>query len=266
MRRATAGIEALVLPPDRHAQIREALDRLRFQRQVLDDWRFLEGRPGARGVRMLFSGPPGTGKTLAAEVMATALGVDLLVVDIPRVVSKWIGETEKNLAEVFDAAERAQAVLFFDEADAFFGKRVETTDAHDRYANVETAYLLSRLERFEGLAVLATNLRQNIDAAFLRRLEFVVEFDEPAAAEREAIWRCHLPDGVPLAPDVQLAELASLYAIVGGLIRNAAVAAAFLAAAEHAPAIARRHFLHAITREYEKSGKAFPGVPAWAAA
>ena len=266
LRQANAPWDALVLPDDRHAQIREALDRLRHQRLVLDEWRFLEGRPGARGVRMLFSGPPGTGKTLAAEVMATALGVDLLVVDIPRVVSKWIGETEKNLADVFDAAERAQAVLFFDEADAFFGRRTEISDAHDRYANFETAYLLSRLERFEGLAILATNLRQNIDPAFLRRLEFSIEFDEPAAAERAAIWRCHVPEGTALARDVRLSELAGLYSIVGGLIRNAAVAAAFLAAAEDSPEIARRHFLHAIAREYEKAGRAFPGVPAGAGA
>jgi hypothetical protein len=261
LRRATAAWDALVLPADRHAQLREALDRLRHQSQVLDEWKFLEGRVGSRGVRMLFSGPPGTGKTLAAEVMAAALGVDLLVVDIPRVVSKWIGETEKNLAEVFDAAERAQAVLFFDEADAFFGKRTEISDAHDRYANFETAYLLSRLERFEGLAILATNLRQNIDTAFLRRLEFLIEFDEPAVAERAAIWQCHVPRDVGLSDDVRLADFARLYAIVGGLIRNAAVAAAFLAAGEASSQITRRHFLHAIAREYEKAGKAFPGVP-----
>jgi ATPase family associated with various cellular activities (AAA) len=265
LRRATADWKALVLPGDREAQMREALARLRHQGRVLDEWGFLKDRPGARGVRMLFSGPPGTGKTLAAEVLAADLKVDLLAVDIPRVVSKWIGETEKNLAEVFDAAERAQAVLFFDEADAFFGRRTEISDAHDRYANFETAYLLSRLERFEGLAILATNLRQNIDPAFLRRLEFVIEFDEPAAAERTRIWECHLPKKtITLADDVKLGEIAGLYAIVGGLIRNAAVAAAFLAAGEGSTEIARRHFLHAIAREYEKTGKAFPGVPAGA--
>jgi hypothetical protein len=258
--RPTATWDDLVLPPDRVAQLREALDRLRHQDVVLDDWGFLAGRRGARGVRMLLAGPPGTGKTLSAEVLAAEFGVDLLVVDISRVVSKWIGETEKNLAEVFDAAERAQAVLFFDEADALFGRRTEVSDAHDRYANLETAYLLARLEGFEGLAVLATNLRQNIDSAFTRRLEFAIDYDEPTAVQREALWRCHLPEGTPIDSDVDLTRLATMYPVVGGVIRNAATAAAFLAAAEQTP-IGRRHFVAAVRREYEKAGRAFPGAP-----
>jgi hypothetical protein len=257
----TAQWDQLILPPGRKAQLSEVLRRLLHQGTVLDQWKFLEGRPGARGVRVLLSGPPGTGKTLAAEVIAHSLGVDLMMVDISRVVSKWIGETEKHLAEAFDVAERSQAVLLFDEADALFGKRTEVSDAHDRYANLETAYLLSRLERFDGLAILSTNLKQNIDPAFLRRLEFVIDFDEPSAVEREALWRCHLPPGAPLASDVNLNELASLYPIVGGLIRNASVAAGFLAAAA-GTAISRSHLVGAIRREYEKSGRAFPGVPA----
>ena len=259
--RPTAGWDRLVLAPDRLAQLREALDRLLHQSRVIDEWGFLRDRAGARGVRMLFSGPPGTGKTLAAEVMAHTLGVDLLVVDLSRVVSKWIGETEKNLAEVFDASEHAQAVLLFDEADALFGKRTEVSDAHDRYANLETAYLLSRLERFEGLAVLSTNLRENIDDAFTRRLEFLVDFDPPASAEREALWRCHLPPDAPLADDVRLGELATLYPLVGGHIRNASVAAGFLASAAGTP-ITRGDLVRAVRREYEKSGRAFPGAPA----
>lgn len=250
----------LILPPDRLEQLREAVSRLEHQARVFDEWGFLRDRTGARGVRLLFTGPPGTGKTLSAEVLANALKVDLLVVDLSRIVSKWIGETEKNLASVFEAAERGQAALFFDEADALFGKRTEVIDAHDRYANLETAYLLTRLEQFEGLAILATNLRQNIDAAFLRRLEFVVDFEEPDREERHALWGCHLPHDVPLADDVNLYELAALYPVVGGVIRNAAVAAAFLAAADGAP-IDRRHFVHAIRREYVKAGRPFPGVP-----
>ncbi len=259
--RPAATFDDLVLPSDRMAQLREAIERLTLQARVFDEWEFLKGRTGARGVRMMFAGPPGTGKTLAAEVLAQALSVDLLLVDISRVVSKWIGETEKNLAAVFDAAERAQAVLFFDEADALFGKRTEVSDAHDRYANLETAYLLARLERFEGLCVLATNLRQNIDPAFLRRMEFVVDFHEPDREERHALWRCHVPTGAPLDDDVNLYELAALYPVVGGVVRNAAVAAAFLAASDGGP-IMRSHFIHAIRREYEKAGRAFPGAPA----
>jgi hypothetical protein len=253
----TATWDSLVLPAETTKRLHEAANRLRYQTRVLDDWRFLAGRPGARGVRVLLSGPPGTGKTLSAEVLAHELGVDLLVVDIARIVSKWIGETEKNLAEVFDAAERSQAVLFFDEADALFGRRTEVSDAHDRYANLETAYLLTRLERFEGLAVLSTNLYQNIDAAFIRRLEFVIELEEPTPAEREALWRCHLPEEAPLADDVDVPALAARYPLVGGLIRNAAVAAGFLAAA-NGGAITVAHLEGALRREYEKSGRPFP--------
>jgi hypothetical protein len=258
--RPSATWEELVLPAARLTQLREAVNRLALQVQVLDEWGFLKGRVGGRGVRMLFSGPPGTGKTLSAEVMANALDVDLLVVDLSRVVSKWIGETEKNLANVFDSAERAQAVLFFDEADALFGKRTEVSDAHDRYANLETAYLLQRLERFEGLAILATNFKQNIDAAFTRRLEFGVDFDEPDREQRFRLWRTHIPPGAPLAADVNLYELAALYPVVGGFIRNAAVAAAFLAATDGSE-ITRHHLVRAVRREYEKAGRAFPGVP-----
>jgi SpoVK/Ycf46/Vps4 family AAA+-type ATPase len=236
--------------------LQEASNRLFLQSRVFDDWKFLQGRRGARGVRMLFSGPPGTGKTLSAEVLAKSLDVDLLQVDLSRVVSKWIGETEKNLADIFLTAESAKAVLFFDEADALFGKRTEVSDAHDRYANLETAYLLSRLERYDGLAVLATNYRQNIDTAFSRRLEFIVEFSEPGYQERLKLWECHIPSHAPLDDDVNLAELASLYPIVGGHIRNATLTAAFFAAQENM-AIKHRHFVEAIRREYEKSGKAY---------
>ncbi|MGH8932736.1 MAG: ATP-binding protein, partial [Egibacteraceae bacterium] len=264
-----ASWEDLVLPDDRVRQLREAVERVHGQRIVFEQWGFLRGRTGRRGLRLLFCGPPGTGKTLAAEVIAGELGRDLLVVDLSRMVSKWIGETEKNLAAAFEAAERGGAALLFDEADALFGKRTEVGDARDRYANLETAYLLSRLERFDGVAILATNLRQNLDTAFARRLEFIVSFDLPTTAERELLWRCHLPPGAPLAPSVDLARLAALYELSGALIRNAAVAAAFLAAAEaagspggtHVP-ITPRHLVHAVRREYVKAGQAFPGPPA----
>ncbi|HEU5387288.1 MAG TPA: ATP-binding protein [Streptosporangiaceae bacterium] len=253
----------LVVPADRRAQLREAVERARAQ-DLLDRQDLAARHSGSRGLRLLFTGPPGTGKTLAAEVIAAELGRDLLVIDLARLVSKWIGETEKNLAGVFDAAERGDAALFFDEADALFGKRTEVGDARDRYANLETAYLLSRLERFDGIAVLASNLRQNIDSAFGRRIEFIVPFDPPDADQRLRLWQLHLPGWTPLEAGVPLAELAALYEMPGALIRNAAVAAGFLAVTGRGTgeaAITTRHLVHAIRREFAKAGQAFPGLP-----
>lgn len=258
----TATWDDLVLGDDALAQLHEAVDRGAHEHTVLHRWQFLQGRPGASGLRLLFCGPPGTGKTLAAEVLAKELERDLLVVDLSQLVSKWIGETEKNLAAAFDAAERGDCVLFFDEADALFGRRTEVGDARDRYANLETAYLLGRLERFDGVAVLATNLRQNIDAAFGRRLEFIVPFDPPGPDQRRALWARHLPRAAPIDGDVDLDALAAVYAVVGAHIRNASVAAAYLAASarEGPQPIGARHLLHALNREYDKSGLAFPGL------
>ena len=252
--------QALLLPESARRQLQRAVRRVLQQITVLDDWGFAQGRGERRGVRMLFFGTPGTGKSLAAEVVARALGVDMLVVDLASLVSKWIGETEKNLAAVFDIAKRSRALLLFDEADALFARRTETQDAHDRYANLETAYLLQRLERYEGVAVLTTNLRSNLDNAFARRFEFIVEFPEPDAATREALWRLHLPADAPLADDVSLPELAAWYALSGAQIKNAALAAAFLAAAA-AGRIHQCHFLLAVENEFDKAGRAHPGFP-----
>ncbi|MGC0398699.1 hypothetical protein RKD27_001343 [Streptomyces sp. SAI-126] len=254
--------DRLVLPEELSAQLHDAVSRLKHGSQVLDTWGFLDRARADRGVRLMFAGPPGTGKSLAAEVVANAIGTDLLVVDVSQVVSKWLGETEKNLAAVFDVAERTQAVLMLDEADALFAARTGISDSHDRYANLETSYLLQRMDRFEGLMVLATNLRQNIDAAFLRRLDFVVDFPLPSPEERLALWRIHLPEDL-LARDVDLTSFAALYAVPGGWIRNAAVAAAFLAAPEGEPRPVRRsHLVRALAREYAKATKPFPGRPA----
>ena len=250
----------LVVSGDILAQLREAAARLAHREIVLDRWGFLAGRPGREGLRLLFHGPPGTGKTLASEVLAGTLGRDLLVVDLSRMVSKWVGETEKNLAATFESAERTGSALLFDEADALFGRRTEVGDARDRYANLETAYLLSRIERFEGLVVLATNLRQNLDGAFARRLDFIVGFDPPDARQRAQLWRRLLPPDAPVDPAVDLERLAALYAIPGGLIRSAAVSAGYLAAADGA-VITTGHLVHAIRREYAKAGHHFPGEP-----
>jgi hypothetical protein len=255
----TARRERLVTTPDNDALLRSLVDRVRTQVRVLHDWGFCNVG-GVRGVRALLAGPPGTGKTLAAEITAAELGLDLLVVDLSALVSKWIGETEKNLAEVFDAAEHSQAVLFFDEADAIFGRRTDANDAQARWANLETAYLLSRIDTYTGLVLLASNLRTNIDQAFVRRLDVIVEFDEPGRAQREALWRAHLPTRAPLAADVDVAQLAELYPLTGGLIRNAVLAAAFQAAGRGA-LIDQRALMNAVNREYQKAGRSFPGVP-----
>jgi SpoVK/Ycf46/Vps4 family AAA+-type ATPase len=192
--------------------------------------------------------------------MTAELGLDLLVVDLAALVSKWLGETEKNIAEVFDAAEQCHAVLFFDEADAVFGRRTDGTEAQARWANLETAYLLSRIDRADGLVVLATNLRRNIDDAFLRRLDVVIELDEPDRPARERLWRLHLPAGAPRAPDVDVGALAAMYEITGGLIRNASLAAAFGAATAGRP-ITQEGLIHAVHDEYNKAGRSFPGSP-----
>ncbi|MDD7965493.1 ATP-binding protein [Actinomycetospora lemnae] len=247
-----------ILDPAATMLLHDAVQRLELQATVLDDWD-LQRRAGAdRGVRLLFTGPPGTGKTLAAHGVAADAGTDLLVVDVSRVVSKWLGETEKNLAAAFETAERTQAVLLLDEADVLFATRTEVGDAQDRYANLETAYLLQRLDHFDGLTVLATNLRQNIDAAFLRRIDFVVEFERPDTATRRALWEQHLPLD-RLAGAVDLDHLARRFDVTGSTIRNAAVDAVYLAAAEDPDgAVTADHLITALRREYAKDHRPFP--------
>jgi SpoVK/Ycf46/Vps4 family AAA+-type ATPase len=201
----------------------------------------------------LFSGPSGTGKTLAAEIVAGELGLDVFKLDLSAVVSKYIGETEKNLAEVFDAASAGNLLLFFDEADALFGKRSEVKDARDRYANIEVSYLLQRLEAYDGLVVMATNFERNVDDAFLRRIHTRVEFILPAVSERRAIWERNLPPGAPVK-DVDATWLAQRFELSGAAIRNAAVQAAFLAAAANGP-ITMECAVLGVARELRKSGR-----------
>ncbi len=243
----------LVLPQPALTALRELCDRVIQRHTVLRLWG-MDRRTNRRiGVNALFAGFSGTGKTMAAQVIAGELELDLFVVDLSGVVNKYIGETEKNLDAIFTAAENSDAVLLFDEADALFGKRSEVRDSHDRYANLEVSYLLQRMETHDGVALLATNLRQNLDEAFLRRLEFVIRFPFPEEAQRRRIWAQIWPDTVPLDDDIDPEVLAHRYRLSGGNIRNVAVCSAFLAAA-NGRAVSLADVLAAIDREYDKLG------------
>ncbi|MCB0165991.1 MAG: ATP-binding protein [Anaerolineae bacterium] len=246
--------EDIVLPEDALAQLHEMCYRVTHRHRVLDEWGFRRKLTLGKGINALFAGPSGTGKTMAAEIVANELGLDLYKIDLSGVVSKYIGETEKNLNRIFSAAENANAILFFDEADALFGKRSEVRDSHDRYANIEISYLLQKMESYDGIAILTTNLRQNLDDAFVRRMAFTVQFPFPDAESRLRIWQGIWPTAAPLAAEIDLAALADQFRLSGGNIKNVALAAAFLAA-EAGHGIGARHVAQAIRREYQKMGK-----------
>jgi hypothetical protein len=247
-----AGWRDLVLPADQTALLHDITTQVRGRSKVYHDWGFERASQRGLGIGALFTGPSGTGKTLAAEVIAGELGLDLYVIDLSAVVSKYIGETEKNLRVVFDAADKGGAVLLFDEADALFGKRTEVRDSHDRYANIEVSYLLQRMENYRGLAVLTTNLRSSMDQAFLRRLRFVVHFPFPDPVQRAEIWRRIFPSEVPTR-GLDPARLAQLN-VAGGNIRNIALTAAFLAADADEP-VTMTHVLRATRGEYAKADR-----------
>ena len=244
----------IVLPDDTLAQLHELCQQVVHRHQVLDEWGFGRRLSVGKGVTALFAGPSGTGKTMAADIIARELGLDLYKIDLSGVVSKYIGETEKNLERIFTAAENANAILFFDEADALFGKRSEVRDSHDRYANVEVAYLLQKMDRFEGVAILATNLRQNMDEAFMRRLCFAIDFPFPDEEQRARIWRILFPAEANREPDIDFDALGAQLRISGGSIKNIVLNAAFLAASAE-QSIGVQHLLHATRREYQKMGK-----------
>jgi SpoVK/Ycf46/Vps4 family AAA+-type ATPase len=231
---------------------------IKHRRRVFDDWGFGARLVFGQGMTALFAGPPGTGKTMAAQVLARELGVDAYRIDLSRVMSKYIGETEKNLASLFDEAKASGAVLLFDEAEALFGKRSEVSDAHDRYANVEIAFLLQRMEEHPGVTVLATNRLRDLDEAFLRRFYFIVDFPVPEQADRLRIWQGMLPKACERDADVDCAALARDFEITGGEIKNAALAAAFMAAGEGVP-VGNVHLRAAVRREMAKSGKVVDG-------
>ena len=242
----------LVLADPAKAELRSIATHFTLSASVLDRWGFVDRLTYGRGVSALFSGASGTGKTMAAQVLARELGVELLLVDLSKTVSKYLGETEKNIDTAFRVAERRGALLLFDEADALFGKRSEVKDAHDRHANVEVAYLLQRMEAFEGIAILTTNLKQNIDDAFLRRLRFLVDFPCPTP-RREVIWRQAFPERAPLVDDIDFGFLGRRLQLTGGTIQQVALHAAFAAAVDD-DAIGMRHIVAATQRELDKLG------------
>jgi SpoVK/Ycf46/Vps4 family AAA+-type ATPase len=257
------GWDDLVLPADAAGRLRELVQRARHRDRVLGEWRLRSGGGRGRGVVALFAGESGTGKTMTAEVLAADLGLDLYVVELSAVVDKYVGETEKNLERVFTEADRMDAVLLFDEADAVFGKRSDVKDARDRYANLESAYLLQRLESFGGIAVLTTNLRANIDDAFTRRLDVVIDFPFPDRELRRLLWERCLAPPVPVGDDVDLDRCAREFELAGGAIRSAAITAGYLAAAAGRP-VAMDDVLDGARREYRKLGRLLPGdVPSY---
>jgi SpoVK/Ycf46/Vps4 family AAA+-type ATPase len=243
----------IVLPEQQHILLRHIADQVNQRNKVYDSWGFRRRNSRGLGMTVLFAGESGTGKTMGAEILANHLQLDLYRIDLSAVVSKYIGETEKNLRKLFDAAEDGGALLFFDEADALFGKRSEVKDSHDRYANIEVNYLLQRLEAYQGLAILATNLKSGLDDAFTRRLRFCVTFPKPDEAQRLLIWQQVFPNELPLAA-LDYAYLAKTFKFAGGSIYNVALNAAFMAASD-GQMVTMSHILTAIRIELSKEDR-----------
>jgi SpoVK/Ycf46/Vps4 family AAA+-type ATPase len=262
---SAATMDDLILPDDTRSEVLRLLAWARSRDEVLAQGP-LQGKGGkGTGICALFSGSPGTGKTLAAHIIADSLGMDLISVELSSVVDKYIGETEKNLEKVFTEAESLNAILFFDEADSLFGSRSEVKDAKDRYANQEVAYLLQRMEQFDGITVLATNLRGNLDPAFSRRLHFIIHFPDPDPATRAGLWNAHLGHlaGMDDADPVLVDQLAATVELSGGDIRNVVLSAAYSAVAESS-SVGMRHIVDAVVREYAKLGRRVPATPMFA--
>jgi SpoVK/Ycf46/Vps4 family AAA+-type ATPase len=246
----------LVLPADQLSQLREMCARSRHQNVVYSEWGFGRKLSLGKGINALYTGHPGTGKTMAAEVIAAELHLDLYRIDLSQVVSKYIGETEKSLNSIFQEALASSAILFFDEADALFGKRTEVKDSHDRYANIEVSYLLQKMEEYDGIAILATNLRQNIDVAFLRRMQFIIEFPFPDEEHRRRIWEVVFPPEAPIAGDVDRDWLARTIRLAGGNLKSIGLTAAFYAASDGG-VIRQQHLISAARREFQKLGQSW---------
>ncbi len=250
------GWDDIVLPEHSKRMLKAACDQVRYRHTVYDDWGFSGKLPYGKSVSMIFTGPPGTGKTMGAQVIAAELGLDIYRISLANVVSKYIGETEKNLDEIFDKAKKSKVVLFFDEADVLFSKRTEVKDSNDKYSNMESAFLLQKIEEYSGIVILATNLVQNFDEAFKRRMKLIIDFPFPDAARRREMWKRAFPDSLPLG-DIDFDYLVERFELSGSNIKNIALHSAFLAAADGSRAVEMRHIIAALKNEYGKSGKAF---------
>ena len=246
--------DQLVLADTEKEMLHMACDQIRYQHVVYDQWGFNRRLAYGKGVSMLFAGPPGTGKTMAAQVVANDLGIEMYKVDLSRVVSKYIGETEKNLNQVFEEAKKSNVILFFDETDAILGKRTEVKDSHDKNANLETAYLLQKMEEYNGITVMTTNYKENIDNAFFRRISYVIQFSFPDSKARKAIWQGIFPAQTPMEANVDWDYLAEQFEITGGSIKNIALVASFMAA-RAGEAVGMRHIVRAVKYELTKQGK-----------
>jgi len=244
----------LVLPKDTLDALKEVVRFARYKPFLLEDWGFAAKLPYGRGVSAILAGPPGTGKTMVAQLLAKELGYDLYRIDLSQVVNKYIGETEKNLAKIFDEAETSHAVLFFDEADSLFAKRTEVRSSNDRYANLEVNYLLQRMETYDGVTLLATNLEQGLDEAFKRRVRFSVQFEMPEEDERKLLWRSMFPPQVPLDPEIDWDQIAKRFEMAGGYIKKAALRAALIAAEARRP-LTTTDLLEAARLEYREMGR-----------
>lgn len=246
--------DQLILDKEQKDMLKNACDQVRFKHIVYDKWGFEKRLAYGRGVSMLFAGPPGTGKTMAAQVVANDLGIEIYKVDLSQIVSKYIGETEKNLNDLFNEAKKSNVILFFDETDALLGKRTEVKDSHDKNSNLETSYLLQKMEEYDGITVMSTNYLENIDQAFFRRISYVIHFPFPDVESRKKIWENMYPENVPLEEDVDFDYLANQFEIAGGNIKNIAVVSAFLAAKENSK-VGMKHIIKAIKYELTKQGK-----------
>ncbi len=244
----------LVLEEGPKELLRQACGQISYRGKVYEEWGFADKLAYGRGVSLLFAGPPGTGKTMAAQVLARELNLELYKVDLSGVLSKYIGETQKNLREIFDEVKKSRSILFFDEADVLFGKRVDVTDSRDISANAQTAYLLQKMEEYDGITILATNLMQNFDDAYKRRMKYIIRFTFPQKEQRARLWEKVFPSKMPLESDIDIAYLADNFELSGASIKNIALNAAFLAASRQ-EVTGMAHIMTALQQEYEKSGK-----------